>query len=461
MKKISATYILMSFLISIISLANLNAQEPIVKTEDLKTGQILPDYKLINLINYPVSSARFSDFAGKLLILDFWGTHCAACVQSWPRLLALQKEFEGKIQFITVNDMESTAVIKQFIERRKQFANVNMTLPVSCGDSAIEKVFPYSSVPYIVWIDESGKFKVATYGSSLTRKNILDHLNKKPMQMLPVIDDNDLIRWNPFKPVFVNNGGLPEKIYGQSVFAKADNRLFPQMPVISAVDTQAICLAAGNACIRDLYSIAYSDKLLTNMGYKYIERPVVAELLNNRILLQFKDSTSYVNIIDGNYRYDKNYTYQLLSAHKTIPEMQEYMKVDLKRFVGLSVQWKNIRKKCWVLSADKSNNFKYTSGDTSHLMDISMVAVNNMLMSSFIYQLERTLPGFSGPYPLINETHFKGRIGNINGTGDFTNIEELAKVLRKSGLLLSLKERVVKVLVLSDKPQVLQKSADN
>lgn len=36
------------------------------------------------------------DLAGKVVLIDFWGTKCVPCVQSFPEIAELQKHFEGK-----------------------------------------------------------------------------------------------------------------------------------------------------------------------------------------------------------------------------------------------------------------------------------------------------------------------------------------------------------------------------
>lgn len=37
-----------------------------------------------------------NDFKGKVIMLDFWGTKCVPCIQSFPEMAELQKHFEGK-----------------------------------------------------------------------------------------------------------------------------------------------------------------------------------------------------------------------------------------------------------------------------------------------------------------------------------------------------------------------------
>lgn len=43
-----------------------------------------------------VKAASLDDFKGKVVMLDFWGTKCVPCLQSFPELAEIQSHFEGK-----------------------------------------------------------------------------------------------------------------------------------------------------------------------------------------------------------------------------------------------------------------------------------------------------------------------------------------------------------------------------
>src|SRR5437763_1668294 len=40
---------------------------------------------------------RFSDFRGKVVLINFWPTWCTACVSEMPELIALQKQHGDKL----------------------------------------------------------------------------------------------------------------------------------------------------------------------------------------------------------------------------------------------------------------------------------------------------------------------------------------------------------------------------
>lgn len=43
-----------------------------------------------------VDVKTLDDFKGKVVVIDFWGTKCVPCIQSFPEMAELQKHFDGK-----------------------------------------------------------------------------------------------------------------------------------------------------------------------------------------------------------------------------------------------------------------------------------------------------------------------------------------------------------------------------
>ena len=74
---------------------------------ELNIGEKVPDFEVQNVINYSKKSLRISEFKGKAVIIDFWGTSCRPCIKTLFKLDSLQKKYKDKIQVIAVTDFDT------------------------------------------------------------------------------------------------------------------------------------------------------------------------------------------------------------------------------------------------------------------------------------------------------------------------------------------------------------------
>jgi thiol-disulfide isomerase/thioredoxin len=161
------------FLISFcIIVSSASAQSKIVKP--LKIGEAVPNLTF-SMLNYKKASAKISDFKGKILILDFWSTWCANCIEEFPKLTTLQEEFKDSIVILTVGFQQfSENNILHFINTRKGTER-ELKLPtavIAANDKTLEKLFPHQGLPLEIWIDKKGKFIAATDQFCVTFENI-------------------------------------------------------------------------------------------------------------------------------------------------------------------------------------------------------------------------------------------------------------------------------------------------
>src|SRR5438309_1226849 len=83
-------------------------------------GKPCPDFTLNEIYNYPKSKASLQDFKGKWLILDFWSRGCTACIQSFPKLNELTKEFKDKVQIVLVG-VDDKLIRKMYEKFRQKY----------------------------------------------------------------------------------------------------------------------------------------------------------------------------------------------------------------------------------------------------------------------------------------------------------------------------------------------------
>jgi cytochrome c biogenesis protein CcmG/thiol:disulfide interchange protein DsbE len=74
--------------------------DTIPKSLNIPGDNPAPDFSLITLEG---DSVKLSDYAGKIVILDFWATWCPPCRKGIPDLISIQNEFENDVTVIGIS----------------------------------------------------------------------------------------------------------------------------------------------------------------------------------------------------------------------------------------------------------------------------------------------------------------------------------------------------------------------
>lgn len=66
-----------------------------------------------------ISHARLSLFqlSDRPIVIHFWATWCAPCVNEFPKMIRFIESFKGRIQLVTVSADQSDEVIKSFLKK--------------------------------------------------------------------------------------------------------------------------------------------------------------------------------------------------------------------------------------------------------------------------------------------------------------------------------------------------------
>jgi thiol-disulfide isomerase/thioredoxin len=140
--RLSAFYLTTLFSVGFVCLA-------VLAGAALKTPA--PDWALKDLNGKTV---KFSDFRGKVVILDFWATWCAPCRVEIPHFMELQKQYGPKgLAVIGISlDEQGPAVVKKFV---KQFG---VNYPVVMGNQKVAEAYGgIIAVPTTFVIDRQGR----------------------------------------------------------------------------------------------------------------------------------------------------------------------------------------------------------------------------------------------------------------------------------------------------------------
>ena len=111
-------------------------------------GKKAPDFTLNGL----EKSIRLTDFAGKVVMLEFWTTDCPACRMEMPALQKMYEEYrEQDFVLIGVNDREDSRTVADFMGRHK------FTFPVALDTSGrVGQLYRVDGHPTLVVIDKNG-----------------------------------------------------------------------------------------------------------------------------------------------------------------------------------------------------------------------------------------------------------------------------------------------------------------
>ena len=128
------------------------------KLEALQSGDVkAPNFTLKDLEGKDVS---LSDFRGKWVILDFWGSWCPWCIKGFPELKEAYEKYAAELVIIGVDCRESEEDWRAGVEKY-QLPWVNVYNP---KDSKVTEEYAVPGYPTKAIINPEGIIKNITVG---------------------------------------------------------------------------------------------------------------------------------------------------------------------------------------------------------------------------------------------------------------------------------------------------------
>ncbi|RBP05565.1 thiol-disulfide oxidoreductase ResA [Rossellomorea aquimaris] len=141
----------------------------------IKEGSMAPDFKLETLDGRTI---KLSDYRGKGVFLNFWGTWCKPCEKEMPYMEKSYQQFKEKgVETLAVNIGESDFIVNKFVDKY----DLSFTFPMDRNRDLLE-IYGVGPIPTTFLINPEGKVvKVIT--GSMTQQDVHDNMNMiKPEQ---------------------------------------------------------------------------------------------------------------------------------------------------------------------------------------------------------------------------------------------------------------------------------------
>ena len=399
----------------------------------LSVGNILPDVVLGKVYNYPTTSVALSQLKDKYIILDFWSSWCGSCIESFPEMHDLQKQFAGQLKILMVNSYanDNKNKVDQFFSFRKQRTGNSFELTYVLEDSILSSYFPHQSIPHYIWLDKNRRVAAITGQEEVTATNIQEWLSGKTLA-LHVKNDNLL--FDESKTELIKN----------------DAADFLYRSLITNYKEDLGCVigkkTAGNELVSHYYIINYSLLALYQIAF-----PEIFTVPFNRIII---DRKVYNAFFMNTGKEKKSYCYDLVTRPVTNGEITRMMQADLVRYFNVVACNENKPMDCYVLSSNSDVRKSITKGgvaatdtDERSLKKYIRNSPVSELMSAMSIRLDK---------PWIDETGLQQNI-DISFPYDFFhyNLQQLKEFLLGYGLVLTEAFRTIRVAVLKENPEIL------
>lgn len=132
-----------------------------------------PSFELLNLQGETV---RFEDYAGKVILLDFWASWCPPCQEEIPHFIEVYRQYQAKgFVILGVSVGDSRQSVERFVKQR------GVNYPVLLGNEAILGAYPgIYFLPTAFLIDRKG----------MIREKLIGYVGKEELEgkILPLLE---------------------------------------------------------------------------------------------------------------------------------------------------------------------------------------------------------------------------------------------------------------------------------
>lgn len=110
--------------------------------------QPAPDFTLVDYANKKV---QLADFAGQVLLIDFWGTWCPPCLVATPYLNELYETYAVQgFNIVGISSGDKAETVRSYAAKH------NIAFPLPLADNTVLKQYGVSGFPTVLFVDKQG-----------------------------------------------------------------------------------------------------------------------------------------------------------------------------------------------------------------------------------------------------------------------------------------------------------------
>lgn len=397
----------------------------------LQIGDTLPPVTLTGMQNYPTDTLALASLRDKLIILDFWSTWCAACIESFPKMQSLQETFAGDIQVILVNtfDGDSLGRVQPFLAKRTFLNGTSLQLPYSLQQYRLDTLFPRRYIPHYVWIKPGGVVAAITGNTEITDANIRQALRGN----FALREKRDILDFDARQPLFVNgNGGHGDSFIGRSLLTGYQDGLGGRSGIQKNKE----------GLVTRIYAINSTPLVLLRMA------------INDMPLLKttrLKNHSRHENWLHRDLSPEQRFfSYELILPPVRMAHALRFMREDLERYWGISLAEQTLTTTCWVLYPSPS-----LTTVKSRTAKPRFAVSEKDQDKKILHQTPAAIAGwleYQTGLPVLDETGITGALDlSLGKKLDWTDRPAILAAFKKAGLVIKQEQRAITYVVIADR----------
>ncbi len=246
-----------------------------ISTATLGLGDVMYDFTVMKPDGSEIKLSEVLK-TKKLVVLNFWYTTCSWCLEEFPLMDEIYKDYKEDVEIIALNPMEDNNAVESF---QKQYG---YSFNMAACPSSWANTFGVQGYPTSVFVDQYGVICLVESGAITSKRPwvcAFDHFVADPYkQKLCKNGIGDLV--TQIKPTYempssdeiastINSGDIKVKYHPETEDENAEYF----WPFIIGEKSGRSCIYASNIGIDSSYSILYADvelKAGQAVGFDYL-----------------------------------------------------------------------------------------------------------------------------------------------------------------------------------------------